>query len=379
MANNLNLFNKIKNRKFPLYIALLVVIFVLFFYFGDRNEGLYKKTIAKVISISDKSVKSSESNVLKEPLTKQEITAIIMNGHFKGDKVSLENTTSYSQARDFKLNKGDEVFISLKLNSGKIASAKILDFKRDKYIIYIVSVFVLLILIIGRLKGLKSLSSVIINIFIFAGAIELFISGLNLIAVCIFASFLFISLSLSIVCGISKKTLSAIIGTMFGTAVTMLIAFLVIFINNSKGIHFEELDFLTHPPETIFYMEILIGTLGAIMDIAVSISSSINEIFSDNPAIETKLLIKSGMEIGKDIMGTMSNTMFFAYISGSIPIILLLLKNGFPISNIVGVNLSLEIMRALVGGIGIVISIPVCIFTSILLLKNKKIGEFIKS
>ena len=60
------------------------------------------------------------------------------------------------------------------------------------------------------------------------------------------------------------------------------------------------------------------------MDIAISISSSINEIYDKNPDIERKILIKSGMEIGKDIMGTMANTLVFAYISGSIPMILLL-------------------------------------------------------
>lgn len=380
MTANLNLSQKIKSNKFLIYILILLIFFLLLFYFGDRNEGLYSRTIAKVLAVSNTNVKSSSENVLKEPLTKQKITAVIMNGTFKGQKVSLENSTSYSQIKDFRIDKGNEVFITLKLNSkGKIASASIIDLKRDKYLIYIVAIFILLILIIGRLKGLKSLSSVILNIVIFFIAIELFVAGLNLVVACLAASILFIVLSLIIVCGVNKKAISAIVGTTLGTAITMLIAMIVILADSANGIHFEELNFLTHPPKPIFYMEILIGTLGAIMDIAVSISSSIGEIFSENPTIETKALIKSGMEIGKDIMGTMANTLSFAYISGSIPVIILLMENSFSISSIVGINISLEITRALVGSIGIVISIPVCIFTSIFLLKNKEIGGFMKS
>lgn len=75
-----------------------------------------------------------------------------------------------------------------------------------------------------------------------------------------------------------------------------------------------------------------------------------------NPNIERKAIIKSAREIGQDIMGTMSNTLVFAYLSGSIPTILLLLRNGSPITYIININLSMEFMRALTGSIGIVLS-----------------------
>lgn len=74
-------------------------------------------------------------------------------------------------------------------------------------------------------------------------------------------------------------------------------------------------------------------------------------------------------------MGTMSNTLVFAYLSGSIPTILLLLRNGSPITYIININLSMEFMRALTGSIGIVLSIPITIFTSIIIFKKHRIGE----
>jgi uncharacterized membrane protein len=375
----LSIFRKSMNNKrirltFIISITL-VIVSILCFYFISSNEGYYSKTIAKIISVTDK-VQSEAENISGnvEEIKNQHIKAKIMNGIYKGKEINLENTTSFSQAYDLNLNVNDEVFVTINVDANKkIISSKILDFKRDKYIFYIIILFVLFILLIGGIKGFRSLASVVINILIFSVIIELFLSGYNLILVATIASILFIIVSISLVSGINKKTVSAIIGTMVGTLISMLITAIVFQVTHSHGVHYEAMEFLTHPPEQIFFIEILIGTLGAIMDIAITISSAIKEIYERNNDIERKILIKSGMEIGKDIMGTMANTLVFAYISGSIPLILLWLKNDFPISYIVNINISLEIIRALTGSIGIVISIPATLYISVIILKNNEV------
>lgn len=372
----ISLYRNVKNRRIFIFLISLIVITILFFDFMSNNESFYKRTIAKITAVTEKEGSQAGMDGKEEQISKQQIKAIIMNGNYKGKEIQLENTTSYSQVNDLNLKVNDEVFVSVQANSYKqITFCKILDFKRDKYIAYITTLFILLILLIGGAKGLRSLTSVLINIIILSIIIGLFLHGFNLALVAITASVLFIILSIAIVGGINKKTLSAVIGTMAGTLISMLIAAFVIQINHWNGIHFEEMEFLTHPPEQIFIIEILIGTLGGIMDIAISISSSIQEIYDKNPHIEKKMLINSGMEIGRDIMGTMANTLVFAYISGSIPIVLLLLRNGFPISYIININLSLEIIRALTGSIGIVLSIPITIYTSVMLIRSLKTGE----
>ncbi|WP_234124485.1 YibE/F family protein [Clostridium hydrogenum] len=377
---NLSFQSLFKNKRILVSAIALIIFICASFFIVNNNEGLYSKNIAKIMSVTEKNSQSKSQNGKSEEITEQNIKAIIMNGKHKGQTIGLENTTSYSEVNDLNLKPKNEVFVSISEDSkGHIISCKINDFKRDNYLVYITSLFVVLILIVGGIKGFKSLASLVINTLIFFLIIEMFLNNFNLASIFIVSVFLFVILSILIVCGINKKAISAIAAAIASTFITMLIALVVIKLNHSNGVHFEELEFLTHPPEQLFYIELLIGTLGAIMDIAISISSSINEIFNSNPAIEKKLLIKSGREIGKDIMGTMSNTLLFAYISGSIPIILLLLRNEFPISNIVGEYLSLEIIRALVGSIGVVLSIPITIFTSIMLLKNTRIGGFIKS
>ncbi|EKQ57197.1 MULTISPECIES: YibE/F family protein [unclassified Clostridium] len=380
ISKNISKFINIKKGKVNIINAFLllglIIISLFSLYFVNNNEGLYSKTIAKVISINEEETKEETTNVKIEPIKTQKIEAIIMNGSHKGETINLNNITSFSQTNDLDLKINDEVFISVQDNERQeITSANILELKRDKYIAYIAIIFIFLILLIGGNKGLKSLASVITNIIILFAVIELFSKGYNLMVLSIIASILFVTFSILIVSGKNKKSVSAIAGTLIGTFISMLIAGIVIKLNNWSGIHFEEMEFLTHPAENIFFIELMIGTLGGIMDIAISISSAIEELYNKNPFIEKKVIINSAREIGQDIMGTMANTLVFAYLSGSIPTILLLLRNEIPITYIININLSLEFMRALIGSIGIVLSIPITIFTSIIVFKNHKIGE----
>lgn len=367
--------NKISKKKLAIWTGL-IIISLLSLLFISNNEMLYNKPIAKIIQVSEQESNKKTDDGKIEPMKNQKIQAVIMNGIHKGEGVELDNVTSFSGANDLNLHINDEVFLSIVDNDNQeISSVKIIELKRDKYIVYIMNIFIILILLVGGTKGFRSLASVFINIVISFIMIELFTKGYYLILFAIIASILFIVSSIIIVCGKNKKGFAAIAGTLAGTFVSMVIAGIVIKMNNWSGIHFEEMDFLILPPETIFYIELMIGTLGAIIDIAISISSAVQELYARNPNVNRKDIIKSSREIGQDIMGTMANTLVFAYLSGSIPTILLYLRDGVPITYIISFNLSLEYMRAIVGSIGIVLSIPITMYTSILILKNHNTGE----
>lgn len=363
--------DKFSKKRLILWVGV-IVISLLSLLFISNNEGFYNRPIGKITTIEEEEFNNKTDNGKIELMKKQKIQATIMNGNHKEEKVELENVTSFSQVNDLNLQINDEVFLSIQYNDKQeITSAKIVELKRDKYIIYIMSIFIILILLVGGEKGFRSLTSVFINIVISFIIINLFTKGYYLIGISIIASMLFIIFSILIVSGRNKKSLAAIVGTLAGTFISMLIAGIVIKINNWSGIHFEEMEFLTQPPETIFFIELIIGTLGAIMDIAISISSAVKELYDKNPNVERKAIIKSSREIGQDIMGTMANTLVFAYLSGCIPTILLFLRDGVPITYIISFNLSLEYMRAIVGSIGIVLSIPITMYISIVILKAK--------
>ncbi len=144
---------------------------------------------------------------------------------------------------------------------------------------------------------------------------------------------------------------------------------------NYSGISFNDMSFLTVPVEDVFLAEIMIGGLGAIMDIAITISSSIAELIEKDKNITTKALTKSGREIGKDVMGTMINVLFFTYLCSGLPVFTLAIRNGYTVRNYITTNFSIEITRFLVGSIGIVIAIPISLFIAIVIFKKGKNHE----
>jgi len=182
---------------------------------------------------------------------------------------------------------------------------------------------------------------------------------------------IFTIVSLLLVSGKQEKTYVSIISTLLGTFLSLLIAFVVIHLTDTNGLRYGGMEFLTILPQKIFMSQILIGSLGAVMDIAITITSALYELYEKNKTITYRELIKSGKEIGGDIMGAMTNILFFSYISGTIPMILLFLKNGSPLGYTFSMNISLELIRALTGSIGIVLTIPITLYLSALFIYRK--------
>lgn len=127
----------------------------------------------------------------------------------------------------------------------------------------------------------------------------------------------------------------------------------------TSDIHFEAVEFSEYMADyqDVFYSGVLIGGLGAIMDITIIMSSAIHELIGKNPEISIESLKKSAWEIAGDIMGTMMNILFFSSVVGSIPVIIYLVGNGETMSFALRYFGSAEVIRALVGAIGIALSV----------------------
>lgn len=193
----------------------------------------------------------------------------------------------------------------------------------------------------------------------------------NLLIISMGMVVLFTVISLFLVSGNNRKTYAAIISTLIGTFISFFIAYGVMNLLGDRGLRYEEMQFLTRAPRKVFLAGVLIGSLGAVMDVAIIMASTVQELVTKNKEISKEALVKSGMEIGKDIMGAMTNVLFFAYISGAVPMVLLYLKNGAAIGYTLSMNLSLELARALAGSIGIVLTIPIGLYISIYFIHKK--------
>lgn len=365
--------------KQALFYTVLIFGIIASIIFVYNNHSFYERPIAKVLDMEVTEIDEVEDrHQNKDTVFEQSLTAEIKNGHNKGQIIVLMNQYSASGAYDHEYNIDDEVFVNFSESSEetKELTGSITDTKRDKYIVIVAWIFVLVLLVVGRIQGLFASISLAINLLLLSYALDLYVNtGLNLLWICAVTVVLFTITSLLLVNGFNEKTYAAIFATILGTFSALLITYLAMVITGEKGLHYEEMGFLTRPYKLVFMAGLFIGSLGAVMDVAITMSASVFELFEKDHTISNETLKKSGLDIGKDIMGTMTNILFFAYVSGSIPMLILFLKNYSSLGFTLSMNLSLELARALAGGIGIVLTIPIGLYISIYFVNRKRVRQ----
>ena len=356
----------IKNNRI-LYIVLFILsLSIIVFVYNDYF--LYKIPILKIKNID---VIEKSNNMNKEKIYEQTITGIVLNGKYKNQTYTIKNNTSKSGVYDEQIHKNSELLLNI--DKDKIS---IIGIKRDKYIAILLILFVDLILIVGKAKGIKTLISLIINLIISAIVIFIYMrnyNNINILLLFIPISVLFIIISLCITNGRSKKTLSAIISSIISLFISFILSFIIIKLYG-KSIPYWNMEYIEiiSDYKNLYYVNILLCGLGAIMDIAITMSSSINELIEKNNNISLESLLKSGKEISKDITGTMTNVMLFTCYTSVVPMFLLSLKNGVTIANTVRMYGQIEMIRVLTSSISIVLAVPISLYISIYVLKRWK-------
>lgn len=357
-------------RKALVYMSVFILLLtaVIFTY---HNYFMYDKTIAKVIEVENSfdHEETSEEGVVEKYYI-QVITAIIKNGEYKGSSIKLTNKYSYSGVNDEKYKKGNDLFITAKESAGGVTGS-IISVKRDKYIAIALAIFIMAILLVSGKKGLLAVFSLVINISLFIYALDLYSKGENIIFLCNMLIIAFSISSLVLVSGINRQTFVAIISTLLSMAAVYVIYNIALRFGEQPEYMMMEYISRAEDLEHIFMAGVLIGGLGAVMDVAISISVAVNELINKDKNISVKALVLSIKEIGYDIMGTMINVLFFSYMCGTIPMMILKIKNGYPLYSILRFQIPFEIIRFLLGSIGIVLAIPISGLVSVLIMKGR--------
>jgi len=242
-------------------------------------------------------------------------------------------------------------------------------------------ILLILMVIVGGKRGLKSFATLIYNFFILFFMLFLISLKIDPIIVTFSGCILISYITLFYINGINKKTVSSLISVTLVLLITMLITYKI---GNDAKIQ----GFGNEQSETIAYLslyvqlnfaklvicQVLIGLLGAIIDVSISISSSMNEIHKNDLLISQRSLFISGMNIGKDILGTMTNTLLFAYIGGFMTLIIYFNKLQYSIADILNTKVfCAEVFQILCGGIGIILIIPITAFITSKILFLKRI------
>ncbi len=248
------------------------------------------------------------------------------------------------------------------------------DVARDRGLVWAGLLLVVAILLIGKLKGLKTLLTLGLTGFIIIYLmLPLMLAGWPAIPVATFSALLIISIILLIIGGFNSKTVAAIFGTGGGVLIAGLVAYLVGNTANLTGLGTQEAQMLAVGQETLdmqglLYAGIIIGALGAVTDVGMSIASSAYQLRKTNPQITFWELFSAAMEIGRDIMGTMANTLILAYVGGAVPFLLLLMHNQIHWLRIINMDfIAAEILSGVAGTLGLIIAIPITAMAAALL------------
>lgn len=244
-----------------------------------------------------------------------------------------------------------------------------------------------LMMTIGGVRGIKSFFTLVFNFSILFIMIILISASFEPIKITIIFSILISIITLFYINGVNVKTVSSLLSVTIVILLTLLMTYKI-------GIDAKIQGFGNEQSETIAFLsvyvqlnfskillcEVLIGLLGAIIDVSISISSSVYEIHKSNPAITKQKLFVYGMNIGKDILGTMTNTLLFAYIGGFMTLIIYFNELHYSISDIVNAKVFCsEVFQSLCGGIGIILIIPITSFITCQILSSKYLQVHIQT
>ena len=361
----------IRNNKIRVFsLLILFVTFIAIFIWTNNNYSVYKSTIAKVIKVSESLDKTEEGpDGRVENYYNQVITAKVKNGEFKGEIVTLKNTYSSSMLKNEKYKKGDDLLVNIRENNGEFTGS-ISGIKRDKFIVLFIEIFIFTIVVIAGKFGVYTLATLIVNISAFIYFIRLYISGKDFMLINLLMIIFFSTVTLLLLGGFSRKNIGAILSTLITTSLIYLLYKLTI--EFTGDLHYELMDYIAGPNdiENIFLSGVIIGCLGAVMDVSITINSAVNEIVNSTSSITIKQLIKSIREIGHDIMGTMINVLMFSYIGGSLAIVILKIINGYNLARMIQFDISFEIVRFLIGSIGIVAAVPISALVAVLFFRK---------
>lgn len=244
---------------------------------------------------------------------------------------------------------------------------------RSTTILLLLLAFFGMILFIGRGKGVATIVSLCLTTMtIFTVYIPSILAGKNIYASTIAVSFFIILMSLILLNGINKKSICAIIGNFGGILVAGALALLMNELLSITGVVGEEYVFLmsiegdfTIDLRAIVWGGILIGSLGAVMDVAMSIASAMNELSEEMQDKTIPKMVQAGMNIGRDAIGTMTNTLILAYVGSSLATVLLLVAYNNNLLYLFNMEMIVvEVLKAIIGSMGILFAVPITVLVS---------------
>ncbi len=352
---------------------LIYLLFVCMFAVFVFKLNQVKKT-ELVVRTGQTFEKAEVTKILEDNLAsngtrvgEQKVRVKMLTGTRKGEKLDITSSSGYLFGAACKV--GMKVIVMQSV-AGETTIASVYSQDRE-WVIYIFALLYLLALcVIGGKQGIKGCLGLIFTffcvIFVYLPLVYLRFSPFW---AAVFICFLTTLVTMYLIGGATKKTCAATLGTLAGVVLAGLSAWCFSKASGISGYNVSDIETLMTLWNTnriqvggLLFSGLLISCLGAVMDVAMSISSAIDEIYKQNASLTRKELFKAGMRVGRDMMGTDSNTLILAFAGSSVSTLLLNYAYDLPYQQIINSNnIGIAIMQGLAGSFGIVLSVPLTV------------------
>lgn len=357
-------------KKFLIFfISLFLALSVAQNIFAQSSQGVSiqpeQKYEASVIQVIEEGQLEALEGVSQ---SFQKVEVEITEGVLKGKKVIAQMGGTIVTNDVQKLKSGDKIFISHLQGIDGEDQFLVTDFIRRDSLYILAIAFFLAVIVVGGVRGLSSILGLIISfLVILKYIIPQIASGGNPIFIAISGSLIILLVTLYLAHGFNHKTHAAVLGTAISLLITGILAYFFVSFSRLSGLGSEEAGFLSMFPgmqinlQGILLGSIIIGALGVLDDITISQSACVFELREANKSLSWKQLYLRGLRVGREHIASLVNTLFLAYAGASLPLLLLFsLSGGEPVTVLINREMiANEIVRTLVGSLGLVAAVPI--------------------
>lgn len=354
---------------------IIVFILLLLLFQSVYAEAEYVK--GKIVSLEDViSAESSDEEIKEIYIYKVKF----LSGDRKGEEISIEYPIYRQEEYNIGLGVGDPVVLYYESDDMGNEKYYISDMDKRPQLGIATLLFVLLTILISRKNGIKALLALGLSIlFILKVFVPSIVLGYSPILFAVITGFFSTFVTIYLMTGFQKKGLIAVVGTLGGVICAGILSYIAVHTMRLTG--YETADSLSFASSLrvvklreLISAGVIIGSMGAVMDVAMSLASAMHEIKEQKPEVGQKELFRSAIKMGNDIIGTMVNTLILAYIGSSLllTVMIYIQKSDFPMIRLLNFeNIATEILRSLCGSIGILICVPVTAYIGSLLYGKK--------
>lgn len=361
----------------PVWACILFILFLFFLPTGYQE--IYREAdqcVAKVLEIDDSAIIDTGLVRSGEQRCKLEI----ISGKFKGEQTEGVNMLNGSLEQDKMFYPGDTAQVVVSYDVDEILMVTMIDHNRIPMELVMGAIFIIFLILFAGRTGIRAVLSFLLTILaLWKILVPSYLKGYNPIWMGLIFTLILSLLIIALVYGFDRRCASAVSGTFLGVLVTCVMGAVFTDLFKIHGAVMSSSESLLYAGyqdlnlTRIFMASIFIGASGAIMDLSVDITSAVYEVVEKRPDIGWKEAVKSGMNVGRAAMGTMTTTLLLAYSGGYIALLMVFMAQGTPLINILNYkHVAAEMIHTVIGSFGLVTVAPFTALCAGVFLTHKK-------